>query len=227
MRTPGASAAVTRPRLLAAAVRLFAQKGFAATGIRELAAEAGITGAALYHYVGTKDDLLVEIMRSTTEPLFEAAEAAVAEYEAPEAQLASVVELHVWMHGARPLATLVADTELRALAGERRTEIVALRDRYQALWRQVLEGGVSAGRFDVADVPVTTIALIELCTGVAHWYRPSGRMQLVELCATHADLALGTARAHRGRRAVRRADLELPAPGERLPLDDVEEALHR
>lgn len=213
MRTPGATAEVTRPRILDAAVRLFAGKGFAATGVRELAAEAGITGAALYHYVGTKDDLLVEIMRSAIEPLLEAAAEAVAEQETPEAQLASIVELHVWMHGARPLATIVADTELRALAGERRDEMIALRDRYEALWRGVVEAGARSGRFEVADVPIAAIALIELCNGVAHWYRPGGRIPLDEVCAIHADLALAAVRA-----PLRRRDLDVPPPGDRLAL---------
>ena len=43
----------------------FARDGYAATGIRQLAEEAGLTSAALYHYMGSKEDLLVAIMRST------------------------------------------------------------------------------------------------------------------------------------------------------------------
>jgi AcrR family transcriptional regulator len=227
MRPPGATAEVTRRRVTDAAVRLFAQKGYAATGIRELAAAAGLTGPALYHYVGTKEDLLVTIMRSTIEPLIAAGRAAINEAPHPSGRLAALVELHVWLHATRPMATLIADTELRALGPDRRREIVALRDRYQSLWRSVVHAGRGVGEFDVADERVTTIALLELATGVTHWYRPGGRMALADLCAIHADLALALVRARRGRRAVRREDLVLPDPADRIPLEPLEQALHQ
>jgi AcrR family transcriptional regulator len=217
VRTPASSAVTTAPRVQTAAIELFARKGFAAAGIRELASEAGLTPAALYHYMGTKEDLLVEIMRSTIVPLHEAADDLLATLPEAERQLAALVELHVWVHGTRPLATLVTDTEVRALAGERRKDVLALRDRYQTLWREVLERGVAQGRFDVPDPALATIGLLELCTGVAHWYRPDGPRPLLEVCAAHADWALRLVDARRGGRPVRRAQLRLPAPEEWAP----------
>ncbi len=58
-----------------AAVLLFAAHGFAATGIRELGAAAGINSATLYHYTGSKEDLLVSIMRSCLEAMIESGSA--------------------------------------------------------------------------------------------------------------------------------------------------------
>lgn len=213
MRTPNATAAATSRRVQAAAVRLFARKGFAATGLRELAAEAQLTPAALYHYMDSKEDLLLDIMRATIEPLRAAAEDLLDEIAEPERRLAALVELHVWVHGGQPLQTLVSDTELRALEGERRQVAIELRDRYEDVWRTVVKDGCDAGRFDVADPRLAAIGLIELCTGVSHWYTPAGERRLTELCALHADWALGLVRAR-----ARRADLTLPPPGERLPL---------
>jgi AcrR family transcriptional regulator len=214
MRTPASSAATTAKRVRTAAIRLFARKGFAAAGLRELAAEAGLTPAALYHYMGSKEDLLVDIMRATIEPLHAAGRELLVEIPEPERRLAALVEMHVWFHGVRPLATLVTDTELRALDGERRQVAIELRDGYQSVWREVLEAGGDAGRFDVDDARLTAIGLLELCTGVSHWYAAGGERELAEVCALHADWALGLVRA-----GVRRADLALPAPGARFPLD--------
>jgi AcrR family transcriptional regulator len=55
----------TRRRIQDAALQLFAAKGFFATGIREIADRVGVTTAALYHYMGSKDELLIEIMVSS------------------------------------------------------------------------------------------------------------------------------------------------------------------
>jgi len=218
MRTVASNAEETSKRIRAAAIELFARNGFAATGLRELAAEAQLTPAALYHYMGSKEDLLVDIMRSTIEPLDAAARETLAQLETPEEQLGALVELHVWVHGSRPQATLVTDTELRALQGEHRTHVVGIRDRYEALWRETLTRGVEGGRFEVDDVALTAIGLLELCTGVAHWYTTGGKHSLLEVCAMHADWAFGIVRARRDGDFLRRGDLALPPPTERFPL---------
>lgn len=217
MRTPGATAEETSVRVSEAAVRLFARKGFAATGIRELATEAGLTPAALYHYMGTKEDLLVAIMRSCLDPLLAAGSEIVAEGDGPEVRLAALTEMHVWLHATQPLRAVVADTELRSLTTHARA-IVALRDRYETLWARLLAEGSRAGCFDLADERVTAIALLEMGSAVAHWYRPGGRLGLERLCALHADLALSMVRASGPDGPVRRDALTLPPPGDRAAL---------
>jgi AcrR family transcriptional regulator len=211
MRTPGSSAAVTGERVMNAAAAAFARDGYAATGIRRLAREAGITPAALYHYMGAKEDLLVAIMRSTIEPLLHAADAVLADSPPPDVALAALVELHVWTHGTRPQATLVAETEVRALRGPARTEVLALRDRYEAVWHAVVVDGIRAGAFEVEDASLTTKALLGLAGQVSQWYAPGGRLSLESVCAGHADLALGIVRARR-----RRHELVLVPPADRL-----------
>ncbi len=217
MRTVGSNHAETQERVHAAALRLFARKGFAATGIRELAEEAGLSSAALYHYMGTKEDLLVSIMRSTIEPLLVAGYAILASGEPSENQIATIVETHVWVHGSQPLATKITDSEVRALRGDRLTEVMELRDAYDAIWRRIVAKGVTESRFEVLDERVATLALLELCTGVSDWYRPSGRLGLDELCAIHTDLAFAVLRARRGRRPLRRSDLGLSHASEWIP----------
>jgi AcrR family transcriptional regulator len=213
MRTPGSTAAVTGERVLTAAAAAFARDGYAATGIRRLAGDAGLTPAALYHYMGAKEDLLVAVMRSTIEPLLGAATALVAEDPQPDLALAGLVELQVWVHGTQPEATLVADTEVRALRGRRRTAMLGLRDRYEAVWRGVVAEGMRTGDFAVEDASLTTKALLGLAGQVSQWYSPGGRLPLEAVCALHADLALGMVRARR-----RCAELDLAPPAGRLAL---------
>ncbi|WP_181786017.1 TetR/AcrR family transcriptional regulator [Streptomyces phytophilus] len=218
-RTPGANVEETRARIYKAALRLFARHGFQAVGIRAIAQEAGLTTGALYYHMGTKEDLLMDIMKSTMLPLTETCQRALEVHDRPEQQLAAITELHVWVHGGRGTATMITDTEVRALSDPHLFEIMKLRDEYEGVWRTVMDNGVAEGVFDVPDAGVATIALLELVTGAAHWYRPGGRLPLIKLCEVHADLALGTVRAHRGNRPVRRSDLTLEPPGKGLPLD--------
>lgn len=119
MRTAGANAEVTRGRIHRAAVDLFARKGFAATGIREIADGAGITSGALYGYMGTKEELLFAIMRSTIDPLTRHGERIVSGGDRAPERLVALVEQHVRFHCAHPRYTLITDSELRALTGPR------------------------------------------------------------------------------------------------------------
>ena len=206
----------TMERLRAGAVELFAQRGFAATGIRDIARATGLTSAAMYNYVGTKDELLAEIMRLTIEPLRDAARASIDAGSPPAEQLGNLVTLHVWWHGERRMDTQVTDTELRSLTGELRAGVIALRDDYESLWRDVLDRGVESDAFALEQPLLAGNALIEMCTGVAHWYRPDGELALDAVCALHVDWALGLVRARRGRSPVRAADLRLVRPAELL-----------
>lgn len=216
MRPPGATREATLERLNAAAVELFAQRGFAATGIRDIAAAAKLTSSSLYEYMDTKDDLLVDIMRATIEPLAEAGRALAADAASPEWLLAALTQNHVWFHAIRPHQAMVTDTELRSLDGERRTAVVAMRDRYESVWRSAVRVGVDDAVFDLDDVEVGARSLISLCTGIGGWYRPGGRLSIERLCATHVDLTLAAVRAQRSGHPIRHADLAATLPTPRV-----------
>ncbi|WP_410581497.1 TetR/AcrR family transcriptional regulator [Amycolatopsis sp. lyj-108] len=180
----------TRDRVRQAAVKLFATKGFHGTGIRDLAQEAELSSASLYHYMGTKEDLLVTIMNESLRRLLDAAEQATAGLADPVSRLGSLVALHVLAHAIQPDDTRVVDNEVHALTPGARAGVVGLRDAYERLWADAIEDGVAAGVFRTDQPSVTRLALVEMCSGVARWYSPSGPLTLDQLAAHYAELAL-------------------------------------
>lgn len=180
----------TAQRVQAAALALFAERGYHGTGIRQLADAAGLSSASLYHYMGTKEELLVAIMRESLTGLVAAGEEAVAAHADPVARLVALVGLHVRAHAEGPAQTRVVDDEVRALSPAAREEVVELRDRYEALWHSTLEEGAATGVFRLRSVPVARRALLEMCTGVARWWTPSGPLGTEELAGEYAALAL-------------------------------------
>ncbi len=180
----------TDGRVRAAAVTLFAAKGFHGTGIRELADAAGLSSATLYHYVGTKEDLLVEIMQTSLDRLLQAAHQVIRECPSPVAALSGLVQTHVVAHALQRAETVVVDTELRSLTPSRRAPIIARRDEYEGLWASVIDNGCAAGVFHVPDARVARLALLQMCSGVANWYSPRGSRELTDVASTHARLSL-------------------------------------
>lgn len=185
----GGGGPVDLQRVQRAGVSLFATKGFAATGIRELGNAVGINSATLYHYVGSKEDLLVSIMRSCLEELIEAGAAAVRASSEPALQLAGLVSSHVGLTAVNQLTARVAEYEMRALSEANRPVLQAMRDEYEGLFAQVLERGRRVGVFETQDLTMAKLAIMEMGTGVAHWYRPHGRLELPAIQEFFVDMA--------------------------------------
>lgn len=200
----------TEARIMRAALRLFASKGYGAVGIREIALEAGVSTAALYHYMRTKEDLLVALMTDRMRRMLAVGATACAEFEDPVRQLVGLVRVHVIAHGHFP--DEVVDQEVRSLSAETRPRIIALRDRYERLWNDVLGRGLDSGAFDVPDVRFARLALLEMCNGMVRWYRPTGESDLGTIADAFAEMALGLVRARRGARPLRLRELDMPAP---------------
>ncbi|GAA1891698.1 TetR/AcrR family transcriptional regulator [Paeniglutamicibacter psychrophenolicus] len=172
-----------------AAVSLFAARGFAATGIRDLGAAAGINSATLYHYVGSKEDLLVSIMRDCLNEMIRSGSEALRGSAEPAIQLAFLVSSHVGLTGTNQLTARVAEYEMRALSEANRPAMQELRDEYEALFTQVLERGVRVGAFNTDDLTMARLALMEMGTGVAHWFRQDGRLRLEEVQQYFVNMA--------------------------------------
>jgi AcrR family transcriptional regulator len=197
----------TRRRIQDAALELFAAKGFYGTGIRDIAERVGVTTAALYYYMGSKDELLVEIMSGSMRGLISVARECLATAEEPAAQLAGLVRAHVVYHALDPLRSMVNDDELRVLSGEPRAYLMSLRDQYERLWADVLDAGLRAGVFTFTSHKITRLALLEMCNGVDRWYSDKGPMGPGEVADIFADLALAMVAASSGGRPARLRDL--------------------
>lgn len=178
--------------IINAAIKLFSQKGYAATSIRDLSKEVNMKSASLYHYFSSKKDLLDVIMRRYLTELFQGGKQVCEQFfdQGPEIALVNIIKFHVESHGKERLAALVVDTEYRSLEGKSKEEIRRLRKEYESLWEKILEKGKQEGIFHYSDKKITSFALIGLCTGVAHWYREDGRLTLNEIAEQYAKLGL-------------------------------------
>jgi AcrR family transcriptional regulator len=183
----------TATRIRDAAIRLFAARGYAATGIRDVAEDAGLTTAALYHHMGSKQDLLLAIMRDTMHELITSARAALAQADSSADQLCALARAHVVFNGQNLLAANVSDTEIRSLDPPNRGRIVKLRDTYEDLWAEVISGGIAEGVFEVGDPKLFRLSVIQMCNGISYWYSPAGAASLPAIADQIAGFALAMA----------------------------------
>jgi TetR/AcrR family transcriptional regulator, cholesterol catabolism regulator len=178
-----------------AASDLFRERGYAATSIRDIARALSVQGASLYAHVTSKEDVLWAIVDRAAGRFERAADRAEAEAQArrpgdPGEAIAALVRAHVGVLTADVDEAGVFVTEWRALGVDRRAEILARRDAYQARFRRHIEDGVAVGAFVMTDPAIAASTLLSALNGVAAWYDPAGRLPADRIADHLVDLVL-------------------------------------
>lgn len=185
-RTTGSHSDITGPRVREAALRLFAQSGFAAVSMRAIASEVGVQAGALYNYTPDKQTLLFSLLSTHMEQLLEASVDDIT--QSPIDRLGHFVDFHIRFHADRPDEVFISYMELRNLSPENFSAVEALRRRYEDRLEGILQSGADAGDFDIADTKIATLAAIAMLTGVNTWFHEGGRLTLDQVIAQYWDM---------------------------------------
>ena len=177
--------------VVATAARLFAERGYQATSIGDLTEATGLAAGGLYHYIGSKEQLLFRICDELLEPLLEEARAIVArDAPAPE-QLRELLRAwlaHIERHRHH---MLVFAQERRVIAHDRQWQKVRRQRReFVKILDEVLARGEAAGTMAFADRGLTLLALLGMVNYVPQWLRPRGRLAVEQIADGFCDLIL-------------------------------------
>lgn len=177
-----------REKVLAAAVQLFAEYGYHAAPLRDIARIAGIQAASIYYHYTNKQALLVEIMETYMRQLNTNLEHIVLQQGSVQQRLHAAIANHIRLHTTYKSEFFIIDTEIRALEGENRNHILSLRDQYEALIQDLLQEGMDQGVFRPSDVKVSSYAIIAMCTEVAAWFRSGGRLTVQQVIDIYSQM---------------------------------------
>ncbi|WP_422041513.1 TetR/AcrR family transcriptional regulator [Roseibium sp.] len=169
----------TARRVRKAALKRFANAGYAAVSMREIAADVGVRPGALYNHFPTKQDILKDLMLSHMSELLAAWE--TADFPGAMDPLERFVRFHIRYHLERAEEVFISYMELRNLEPDNFKVIERERRRYEAILTSILEEGSTAGRYTADDARVATRAIIAMLTGIPTWYRDGGRIGKTEL----------------------------------------------
>ncbi len=171
-----------------AAARVYATRGYEQTTMQELAEEAGIAAGGLYHYVGSKEALLIAICDQLMDPLLDDARALLEADQAPEEQLRALVRLWV-AHVVEHRDHLLVFQQVRHVVerGEQWKQVRAARKAFERLVEDVLDRCGS----ELVDRRLALSALLGMVNHTAQWFRPRGRLSPEEVADGYCDLLLG------------------------------------
>jgi AcrR family transcriptional regulator len=186
----------SRPaEILAAALASFAERGFAATRLEDVAARAGITKGTLYLYFRNKEDLFKAVVRQSLVPNIARAEAMVAQSDEPSALILERL-VQQWVALSKtPLSALpkLIFTEAGNFPDLARFYLDEVAGRGLALLQRLLERGIAHGEFRPMDTKAAArcvVAPMLLAMLWRHSFEPHehGTVDVKSLCRTHIEL---------------------------------------
>ncbi|PXY24832.1 TetR family transcriptional regulator [Prauserella coralliicola] len=177
--------------ILRAALEAFGAKGFHGASMRDVARGAGTSLSNLYNYFPAKSQLLAELLRlANDELLARITEAVSGAGERAADRLRAAIAAHVAFVVDHQVESLVALSEVRYLAGVAREGVVAARDSTQNIYERIVADGVRDGEFRTPYPDDAARNIVSLCSAIATWYRPGGRLSKQDLGEQHARYAL-------------------------------------
>jgi AcrR family transcriptional regulator len=162
-----------RAQILAVAMRRFAEFGFEATTVRQIADDVKVLSGSLYHHFVTKDEMLHEIVRDAVFRLRDNAVRISRSPNDPEKKLVALIimDLEEMTSNQEVHAILYNERKFFRRSDEFSYVLQAKKDGYRA-WRSVLEDGVETGRFKPSlDVHLTISTIIRMMNTAADWYK--------------------------------------------------------
>lgn len=180
-----------KDQLLEAAARLFKQRGYAATSMRDIAAEVGIEAASIYHHLKSKEEILEVICFDLADRLTTAIAEVNDIYFNAEQKLRMAIKNHVEIVTANTNFSAVFIQEWRNLTEPKLGEFRKLRDAYEKGIRVIVKEGMDEDVFDTVDEKFAALTILSTVNWINEWYNPEGNMTPAQIAQKLSDFIMG------------------------------------
>ncbi len=179
----------TRERIVAAAVELFAERGYHATTMSQIGERADIQRGALYYHIKAKEELLFEVLRQHVEFVREGAEGIAADTVDARTKLRNLIIFQTQALLDRRDELIIYSRDSNALTAERLIQFRKIQDDVEHIWASVLAQGRNDHSFRDID-PAVLKGVLGLVASPYTWFRPGLRLDSAQVAVLFADLVL-------------------------------------
>jgi TetR/AcrR family transcriptional regulator, cholesterol catabolism regulator len=173
------------------AARIFYEKGYTSTSIRDLAESLGMLKGSLYYYIDSKESLLFDVLQGLHREALGRIEAAVDAETETAAKLRAFVVALVTFSAENLVRIGVYFRDFRSLSPERQAAIIDERDRYDRLLRALIAQGQEDGVVSPdLDPKLTALAVLGAVNWIHQWYHPGAGLDPAALANEYADFVV-------------------------------------
>lgn len=179
--------------------RLFSERGYQATSMRDIADAVGLQAGSLYAHVRNKEDMLFVIVEDMSDASLGEMKAVLNSGLPSQEQFREIARRHAKLVAEHLPAMTVYMHEWQHLDGKNKRTITKKRDRYEHGLRTIIERCVDDGTFAPTNITLAAKALLSTLNWMYQWYRPEGNMSALEVADSFTDILCAglLAEAHR------------------------------
>jgi AcrR family transcriptional regulator len=181
---------MTREDILEAAAQVFREKGFHGASMQDIAAAVNLQKASLYHHVSSKQEILLALLDRALELLLERISAVSIQKIPADKKLQEMTRSYLHLLSQNTDLSAVLLFEHRSLERKQHARHVPNRDKFEALWRDVLTEGVAAKIFNCDNPALSARAILGIMNWTITWYRPNGPLEIDEIADHYSNLLL-------------------------------------
>jgi AcrR family transcriptional regulator len=168
--------------ILRTSARIFAEKSYHSTSMRDISRETSVSLSGLYHYCKSKEELLFLIQDHCFGRVLESFEQRVKGVDDPFARLHIFIENHLSFFAANMAEMKVLSHEAESLEGDLHKHVSTKKDKYAKLARRILrELQEEQAANTRVDLTVATYALFGMMNWIYNWYDPRGKLSVAQL----------------------------------------------
>lgn len=182
--------ALRRDAVLAKAEELFAERGYHATSVRDIAEALDIKAGSLYTHIEAKEELLAELLNDAADRFFAALKPIIESNLIPIEKVKRAIAAHVQVITDNVVSASVYSTQWRHLSEPRRSAFAARRDEYERLFRSLVHDCIRSGAFADVDEKFATLLILSSINWIYQWYRPDGPMTAEEIARALTEMLL-------------------------------------
>jgi len=180
-----------RQAIIDVSAGVFARQGYHATGLTELCTANDLGKGALYHYIGSKEELLAAIHDRVMDEVMRGADRVAEAGGSPLAQLTMLGAELLDVIGRYPDHVWVFLHEFPALTGERAEQFRVRRREYERRVEVVLQDGIGSGAFREVDTRLTAMAWLGMHNYTYLWLKAGGPLSAQDVAKPFSEIFIG------------------------------------
>jgi AcrR family transcriptional regulator len=181
---------MTKEEILEAAAQIIREKGFHATSMQDIAKAVDLRKASLYHHVNSKQEILVDLLDQALDMLIERLEEVNAREVPADEKIKMAMRSYITGMAENLDLASVLLLEHRSLEEKYKASHLPRRDKYEGLWREIIEQGIAEGLFNKHDVNVAVKVVLGVANWTVMWLNPEGRLSPTEIADLSSEILL-------------------------------------